>query len=255
MGKVNDLDCNLFRIFVSQLFVMQHLKIIISTAFLLFGLAFSSIAQSVDVNTFENGMARKEAQILDVRTPEEFNQGHLSNAMHANWNEKDEFIRRIEALDKDEPVYIYCLSGRRSAEAANLMREKGFSHVTELQGGINAWKQGGKHLEAEAATGQISSESYQTMLTSASLVLVDFGAAWCPPCRKMEPILQEVEKKNPTIPLIRIDAGSQTALMKANDVLEIPTFILYKEGKEVWRASGLMEIEELNTALKVAAGN
>lgn len=255
MGKFNNLDYNLFRIFVLKLFVMQHLKIIISTCFLLFVFAFNSIAQSVDANTFENGMAKKDAQILDVRTPEEFNQGHLSNAMHANWNEKDEFIRRIEALDKDVPVYIYCLSGRRSAEAANLMREKGFSQVTELQGGINAWKQGGKHLEAEAATGQISSESYQAMLTSASLVLVDFGAAWCPPCRKMEPILQEIEERNPTVPLVRIDAGSQTALMKANDVLEIPTFILYKKGKEVWRASGLTEMEELNAAIKVAADN
>ncbi len=234
---------------------MQYLKIIISACFLLILFAFNSAAQSVDANNFENGMAKKDVQILDVRTPAEFNQGHLANAMHANWNEKEEFMRRIEALDKNEPVYIYCLSGRRSAEAANLMREKGFTQVTELQGGINAWKQAGKRLGAEVATGQISSTAYQDMLTSASLVLVDFGAEWCPPCRKMEPILQEIEKENPNVPLIRIDAGSQTTLMKANNVFEMPTYILYKEGKEVWRASGLMEKSELSAAIKKAADN
>src|SRR5690606_2619237 len=119
---------------IIKLYDMYYLKTIISSFFLLVVFAFNSIAQSVDANTFENGMARKDVQILDVRTPEEFNQGHLANAMHANWNEKGEFMRRIEALDKDEPVYIYCLSGRRSAEAASLMRRKGFTQVTELQG-------------------------------------------------------------------------------------------------------------------------
>jgi rhodanese-related sulfurtransferase len=201
------------------------------------------------VNTFENKITKKEVQILDVRTPEEFDLGHLSNAMLANWNEKDEFIRRIAALDKDEPVYIYCLSGKRSAEAANVLRERGFSEVIELQGGINAWKQGDKRLEAESETAQISSNSYKGMLKSSSLVLVDFGAVWCPPCRKMEPILQEIEKENPNISLIRIDAGSQSTLMKSNNVLEMPTYILYKDGKEVWRASGLMEKDKINTAI------
>lgn len=228
---------------------MKYLKTTISVCALIIALAYDANGQTVDVNTFENKITKKEVQILDVRTPEEFDLGHLSNAMLANWNEKDEFIRRIAALDKDEPVYIYCLSGKRSAEAANVLRDIGFSEVIELQGGINAWKQGDKRLEAESETAQISSNSYKGMLKSSSLVLVDFGAVWCPPCRKMEPILQEIEKENPNISLIRIDAGSQSTLMKSNNVLEMPTYILYKDGKEVWRASGLMEKDKINTAI------
>ena len=230
---------------------MKYLKNTLSVCALIIALAYDANGQTVDATTFENKITNKEVQILDVRTPEEFDLGHLSNAMLANWNEKDEFMRRINALDKDEPIYIYCLSGRRSAEAAKVLRERGFSEVIELQGGINAWKQGDKRLEAESKTTQISSELYMEMLKSSSLVLVDFGATWCPPCRKMEPILREIEKENPTVPLIRIDAASQTALMKTNNVLEMPTYILYKEGNEVWRASGLMEKEKLSKAIEI----
>lgn len=217
-------------------------------AFLSFS-AINVMAQNaVDIHTFEKGIS-KEVQLLDVRTQEEFNQGHLADAMNADWNEKDEFVRRIEAMDKDQPVYIYCLSGRRSAAAASLLREKGFSQVTEMEGGINAWKQADKSLTRVMPFNEISTESYQAMLGSSTLVLVDFGALWCPPCRKMEPVLKEVEKENPTITLIRIDAGSQTALMKANQVSEMPTYVLYKEGTEVWRTSGLTEKGEISAAI------
>ena len=71
-------------------------------------------AQTVDVDTFEKGLD-DGVQLLDVRTPEEYQQGHLENAMLANWKDNEEFVRRIEAMDKSEPVYIYCLSGGRSA--------------------------------------------------------------------------------------------------------------------------------------------
>jgi rhodanese-related sulfurtransferase len=238
----------LFCIFV---FVPENkeMKSIIAVLVFLSFSAMNLMAQNaVDVHVFEKGIS-KDVQLLDVRTQEEFNQGHLANAMLADWNEKDEFVRRIDAMDKNQPVYIYCLSGRRSAAAASLLREKGFFQVTEMEGGINAWKQADKPLEGAAVSTQISNDSYQAMLGSSSLVLVDFGALWCPPCRKMEPVLKEIEKENPAITLIRIDAGSQPALMKANQVSEMPTYVLYKEGTEVWRTTGLTEKGEISAAI------
>lgn len=236
----------LFRIFV---LIYKEMKSILAVlAFLSFSTINAMAQKVVDIHNFEKGIS-EEVQLLDVRTQEEFNQGHLASAMHADWNEKEEFVRRIEAMDKDQPVYIYCLSGRRSAAAANLLREKGFAQVTEMEGGINAWKQADKPLEGAVVGVQISNESYQAMLGSSTLVLVDFGALWCPPCRKMEPVLKEVEKENPAVTLIRIDAGSQNALMKANQVSEMPTYVLYREGTEVWRTSGLTEKGEISAAI------
>lgn len=223
--------------------------LLLTLALALSVLAGTACAQTVDADTFEKGL-HKDTQLLDVRTPEEYQQGHLKNAMLANWNEKAEFDRRVEAMDKDKPVYIYCLGGGRSAAAVKALKQKGFTSVVELKGGINAWRQAEKPEEGVADVVQISEEAYAAMLQSAKLVLVDFGASWCPPCRKMEPVLAAIEKQYaPEIPLIRIDGGSQTLLMKAHGIQEMPTFVVYKNGKEIWRKSGMMKQQELSKVL------
>lgn len=79
-----------------------------------------------------------EAPLLDVRTPEEFSDGHLQNALNFNWN-GNEFENQIETLDKTKPVLVYCRSGSRSAAAARSMRSKGFEEVIEMKGGIIGW--------------------------------------------------------------------------------------------------------------------
>ena len=67
-------------------------------------------------------------------------------------------------------------------------------------------------------------------------VLVDFGAEWCPPCKKMEPVLNQFMKQNATkLTLVKMDGGVETELMKTLNVDALPTFILYKNGKEVKR--------------------
>lgn len=211
-------------------------------------------AQTVDANQFEKDLNTKSnIQLLDVRTPAEFESGHLKNAMFANWLDKKEFARRTEALDKNKPVYIYCLSGGRSAAAAKALRAKGFADVVEMEGGINSWKQANKPLVGQEKVTQISDIEYQGMLQSNKVVLVDFGAPWCPPCRKMEPLIKEIETENKSkMSVIKIDGGSQDGLMKSKEVQEMPTFIIYKNGKEVWRKSGLLDKKEIEEGLKSA---
>lgn len=80
-----------------------------------------------------------DAQIIDVRTPEEFAKGHLHSAKNINWNGND-FDRQIEKLDKSKPVFVYCLSGNRSSAAARHMRSKGFEEVYHLKSGIIGWR-------------------------------------------------------------------------------------------------------------------
>ena len=78
------------------------------------------------------------AYIIDVRTPEEFSEGHIKNAKNIDWN-GDDFDKQISTLDKTKPVFVYCKSGRRSAAAASRMRSEGFKEVLELNGGIMKW--------------------------------------------------------------------------------------------------------------------
>lgn len=209
-----------------------------------------ALAQTVDVGTFEKGLDG-DVQLLDVRTPEEYQQGHLENAMLANWKDNEEFMRRIEALDKGEPVYIYCLSGGRSAAARRALETEGFAKVVELKGGITAWRQADKPEISLKKAAAISDASYAAMLQSASVVLVDFGASWCPPCRRMEPVMESLRAKvSPAVPIIKIDGSTQTALMKTHNVSIMPTYILYQDGKEVWRKSGMMKLEEFEEIFK-----
>jgi len=89
--------------------------------------------------SFEQKVKEAGAQVLDVRTPEEFKAGYIAGALQANWLQPAEFADRTRFLDKGKPVLIYCASGVRSGEAAKQLRLNGFM-VYELSGGLNKYK-------------------------------------------------------------------------------------------------------------------
>jgi thioredoxin-like negative regulator of GroEL len=120
------------------------------------------------------------------------------------------------------------------------MRENGFKEVIELKGGINAWKQAGLAVEGVANEKQMSVDSFHTEIASGE-VLVDVGAEWCPPCRKMEPVLKAYLKEHNTVRLLKVDGGSDQHVMQAIDATSLPTYILYKDGREVWRKQGVSD--------------
>jgi rhodanese-related sulfurtransferase len=195
---------------------------------------------------FEKAITGNNMQVLDVRTATEFNTGHIKSSLQADWTKQEQFLDRIQYVDKDRPVYVYCLVGGRSAAAADWMRTNGFKQVLELAGGINAWKAAAKPLEGNSNVPQMTMEQYTALIPADKTTLVDFGATWCPPCVKMNPILDELEStKDLNFLLRRVDASVHTDVMKALNIEPIPVFIIYKKGKEVWRKQGVVSKEEL----------
>ena len=92
----------------------------------------------MDVDTFAKYIANGDVQLVDVRTPEEYSEGHIEGARNINLF-NDDFIEEAQAeLDPSRPVAVYCRSGKRSAEAAQKLSGKGFK-VANLKGGILAW--------------------------------------------------------------------------------------------------------------------
>jgi len=168
--------------------------------------------------------------------------------LQANWNQPDQFRERVQSLDKQKPVYVYCLVGGRSSAAAQWLREQGFT-VYNLQGGINAWKKANKPVEQAEAIPQMSYADYLSRIPAKGLALVDVGAPWCPPCRKMAPVIDSIEQQYPKVKVIRLDGSGQDALMDQLQVLSFPTIILYKNGKEIWRKEGVMEVKEITKQL------
>jgi len=84
--------------------------------------------------------------LIDVRTPAEFQASKIKGAMNINVSASD-FESQIEKLDKAKPVALYCASGRRSAHAMDIMRQKGFTTIYNLDGGIKAWAAAGLPVE------------------------------------------------------------------------------------------------------------
>ena len=220
-----------------------------------FGLFFSSLLilscnsnsqePNLSVPDFEKGIAQQNIQLLDVRTNGEYQSGHLQHALWADWTNQTEFQERVKALDKNKPVYTYCLSGGRSGAATKWLNENGFT-AYNLSGGISAWKQANKPIEQTVTVPQISMQEYLSKIPSNKTVLVDFGAVWCPPCKAMAPILDSlVAADGSKFILVKIDGGDQTSICKALKVDGFPTFIIYKGGKEVWRKSGMVAASEL----------
>ena len=102
--------------------------------------------KNLNCNQFEMLIQDKNVQLLDVRTPAEYSEGHLPASLNLNAMD-DSFASNIDGnLSKDFPVAVYCRSGKRSRKAADILVKKGFV-VYNLDKGINNWKEEGRDIE------------------------------------------------------------------------------------------------------------
>lgn len=84
-------------------------------------------------------MQSQSATLVDIRTPQEFQQGHIENAINIDFYNRN-FLSNFKQFNKNEPLFIYCRSGNRTSQAASKLAEMGFRKVYDLKNGINNWK-------------------------------------------------------------------------------------------------------------------
>lgn len=213
---------------------------------------------SQDVKTFDSLITTlNDEQLIDVRTPEEYAGGHLISALNYDWNNAD-FAINVGALDKSKPVLVYCRSGNRSKDAADHLRSNGFTAVYELDGGISAWEAAGKPTEKEevettTTTNGVSLTQYNSVLAENDVVLVDFTATWCGPCKILAPSLHELESElSGKFVLLTVDVDRDRPVAEFMNIAAMPTLILYKKGQIQWRNEGVvpkdMVAEKINGA-------
>lgn len=208
----------------------------------------SSIELTISTTAFSAAVKQPGAQILDVRTAGEYQSGHIANALQANWLDPKEFKNRTQHLDKSKIIYIYCQSGGRSASAQAALMEAGFK-VVNLEGGMSNWRMQQMPVEGIGNAVQMRVVDFEKLLKSNQYVLVDIGAVWCPPCRKMQPVMDAL-KQTPPKPFyfLAVDGGQDMDVMKLVKADDLPTFILYKNGVEVWRKVGVAPKEDFEKA-------
>lgn len=96
-----------------------------------------NVIQVVEASEYD--MLKTGEILIDIRTPEEFESGHLEGAVNINFFDAD-FMEQLSAFNKEESVFIYCRSGGRSAKASSKMQAAGFTKVIDLKGGIKSWR-------------------------------------------------------------------------------------------------------------------
>ena len=105
-------------------------------------MAPQSVSQQVSYQIISASEARAMIQsspnllVVDVRTPEEFAQGHLQGAINIPLSN---LPTQISSLDRNRPILVYCQTGHRSAQAAALLMNSGFTQVYDMDGGLDAW--------------------------------------------------------------------------------------------------------------------
>ena len=130
-----------------------------------------------------------------MRTPGEYQAGHRKNALQADWLQPDQFKDRVQYLDKTKPILVYCASGGRSSKAALWLAQNGFKNIENLKGGFTQWKLENKPFESTSNVPQVSMKDYKAYTKSSGVVLIEFGAEWCPPCQKMKPVIEALQKE------------------------------------------------------------
>jgi thioredoxin len=236
----------------------KYISIIFTTVVLLFnsctsGQSTPSDNSSVSAAEFSKKIAElPDAPLIDVRTPGEFSQSHLKNAVNYDIS-TNEFASQIASLDKSKPVLIYCLSGSRSTYAVSYMKSQGFKQVYELNGGMMRWRAANlpETTDKTVASTGMSKQQFDNLLVTDKLVLVDYYADWCAPCKKMKPYLDEITRDMADkVVVVRINADESRALCKELKIEAIPVLQIYKNKTLIWSNTGFIEKEAVVKQLK-----
>ena len=95
------------------------------------------VRKLLDSTNFKRELANdKLGIILDVRMPEEFSEERLCDSINCDYMQVDDFKKNLKTLDKSKHYYLYCMSGKRSAEACDIMEKMNFDYMVDLEGGI-----------------------------------------------------------------------------------------------------------------------
>ena len=94
--------------------------------------------------------------------------------------------------------------------------------------------------------GAILREKVHERSSGNQITLVDFFATWCGPCKMMHPVLEQLkEDLGDSIRILKIDVDNNESLSETYRIQSVPTLMLFKEGKQLWRQSGAMRVQEL----------
>ena len=156
----------------------------------------------------------------------------------------ENFDENLKIFNKNLPVFVYCLSGGRSSKANEKIQSLGFKNVYELDGGILEWR---KNKLPEALLNNnyensLTVDDFNVFIETEKIVLVDYYANWCAPCKIMEPYLDEISNEySENLNLVRINYDDNLPLVRSLEVYGLPVLQIYKDKNLLWSHVGFIE--------------
>ena len=189
----------------------------------------------LDISTvdFSNKINTNTGIILDVRTIDEINNGHIENASFIDFYDEN-FKEKATWINKDLPVYVYCHAG-------------GYSHWIEK--GYKVVNQG---KELSFASKTYSNDEIENVINQNERVLLVFKTPWCLPCKKLKPVLDTLLIQYPDLNFIDINMDVNKSLASHFSVLSVPTMFYYHDKSLEFTHTGFIELKDLLTQLKMS---
>src|SRR5271165_6284457 len=97
----------------------------------------------------------------------------------------------------------------------------------------------------------METKTFNEIIQSEKPVLVDFSAEWCGPCKMMKPILQQLhDNMGDAVRILKIDIDKNPAMASSYNVQSVPTLVLFRQGKVLWRQSGVMQARQIEQVIR-----
>lgn len=201
-------------------------------------------------NDFNKIIDNSDGILLDVRTKQEFANGHIENAGQLNYYALD-FKKRLLLLPEDQDIYLYCNTGYRSQKAAEILIKNGYTNVYNLEHGTMEWNNNNLPIIIEPNArpdldNRYTPNQYQELINSDSLVFIDFYAPWCAPCRRMMPMIDSLMVEyHDRVKVVKINIDASKKLIKKLQFTGVPYLVLYQKNQELFTHHGSIMKQEI----------
>lgn len=192
----------------------------------------------------------RDGILLDVRTQNEFRNGHIENAGQLNYYALD-FKKKILLLPRNQDIYLYCNTGYRSQKAAEILIKNGYTNVYNLEHGTMEWNKNNLPVVIEPnarpdSDNKFLPDQYLELISSDSLVFIDFYAPWCAPCRRMMPMIDSLMVEyHDRVKVVKINIDASKKLIKKLQFTGVPYLVLYQKNQELFTHQGSIMKQEI----------